>query len=160
MTLLLLLWLLSWKLSGFVQNVIESLGLVAGTFFFFTTHCHNWLHAVPDGRTELLKSQIHGKPSAVRRLRNNNVSSDPSRKGRQSNCAQSSISLMSEGARRFVWQSLCQHLTSVTQSSPLLLQNYICQSSGFLLDGGRRPSQQGSPLFEYMYPVILSCLAW
>lgn len=107
------------------------------------------------------KSQIHGKPSAL--------SGDweiimwaviQAGRGCQSNCAQSSISLMSEGARRFVLavtlptSDICHPEFAITAASKKL---YLPVKRLFywMVEGGLLSLLLGnSPLFEYMYPVI------
>lgn len=54
--------------------------------FSYTTHCHNWLHAVPWWKNRISRPTKKNHKYTVnhlfvQRLRNNNVSSDPSRKG-------------------------------------------------------------------------------
>ena len=107
------------------------------------------------------KSQIHGKPSAL--------SGDweiimwaviQAGRGCQSNCAQSSISLMSEGARRFVLavtlptSDICHPEFAITAASKKLYLP-VKQLFYWMVEGGLLSLLLGnSPLFEYMYPVI------
>lgn len=108
------------------------------------------------------KSQIHGKPSAL--------SGDweiimwaviQAGRGCQSNCAQSSISLMSEGARRFVLavtlptSDICHPEFAITAASKKSYLPVKWLFYWWMVEGGLLSLLLGnSPLFEYMYPVI------
>lgn len=85
------------------------------------------------------------------------------RRGCQSNCAQSSISLLSEGGGRFVLAAtlptsdICHPWFSIIARSKKIIS--VRQIAFLLMDSRRMPSQPdvllgNSPLCEYMYPLI------
>ena len=129
--------------------------------FSYTTHCHNWLHAVPWWKNRISRPTKNHKYTvnhlSVQRLRNNNVSSDPS----QSNCARSSSSLMSEGGQRFVLAATLPAPDICHPEFPMIAgskKTYLPVRQLFYwwaVEGGLVSLLLGTSLLsEYMYPII------